>query len=429
VLEDSSLEKPALDKSIDAPRPDPYASLKIPELRYLLVSIAFSRFAFRALAVVLGYQIYQLTKDPLALGILGLVEAIPALSLALFGGHVADRNDRRMIVLITDAVSIICALLFAFLSRAEGTSLWGLYGVVFIAGLARGFADPAYSAFEAQVIPRQLMVNASSWLSSVAQASSIIGPALGGFAYAAFGARGTYLLIALFFALAWINIFLISRKPVPLAPEGEPMLRSIALGVKYVFQNQVLVGSMALDLFAVLFGGAIALLPVFASDILKVGPQGLGFLLAAPSVGALLVMLWSTRYPPSKRAGSILLWAVAGFGISIIVFAFSKNFFLSLIALAFTGVFDGISMVIRGAIVRLKSPEHMRGRIASVSWMFIGSSNEIGALESGVAARLLGTIPTVWIGGVVTLLVVAITAFLAPELRKLDLGTQVDLEP
>jgi MFS family permease len=428
VLDDSSLDKPALDDSIHTLRPDPYASLKLPELRYLIASRAFATFAGRSLAVVIGYQIYQLTKDPLALGFLGLVEVIPALALALLGGHVADRNDRRAIILITDAVSILCALLFAFLSRPEGTSLWGLYGVVFIAGIARGFADPAFSAFEAQVIPRHLMVNASSWLSSVGQACAIIGPALGGFAYAAFGARGTYLLIALFFSLAWLSVFLTSRKPVPPAPEGEPILRSISLGVKYVFQNQVLVGSMALDLFAVLFGGTIALLPVFASDILKVGPQGLGFLLAAPSVGALLVMLWSTRHPPNKRAGNILLWAVAGFGLSIIVFAFSKNFFLSLVALAFTGVFDGISMVIRGAILRLRSPEHMRGRIASVSWMFIGSSNEIGALESGVAAKLLGTIPAVWIGGVVTLLVVAATALLAPELRKLDLGTQVDLE-
>jgi MFS family permease len=386
-----------------------------------MVSRAFATFAGRALAVVIGYQIYQLTKDPLALGILGLVEVIPALALALFGGHVADRNDRRAILLVTDAVSILCALLFAFLSRPEGASLWGLYGVVFLAGIARGFADPAFSAFEGQVIPRELMVNASSWLSSVGQACAIIGPALGGFAYAYLGARGTYLLIAIFFTLAWLSIFLIRSRPVPPVVESEPMLQSIALGVKYVFKNQVLVGSMSLDLFAVLFGGAIALLPVFASDILKVGPQGLGFMLAAPSVGALLVMLWSTRYPPKKRAGSLLLWAVAGFGVSIIVFALSKNFFLSLVALFFTGVFDGISMVIRGAILRLRSPEHLRGRIAAVNWMFIGSSNEIGALESGVAARFLGTIPTVWIGGVVTLLVVAVTAMFAPELRKLDL--------
>jgi MFS family permease len=420
VLDDPSQAK-AVDQSVDAIRPDPYASLRIPELRYLLVSRAFATFAGRALAVVIGYQIYQLTKDPLALGILGLVEVIPALSLALFGGYVADRTNRRAIILITDAVSILCALLFAFLSRPEGTSLWGLYGVVFLAGIARGFADPAFSALEGQVIPRPLMVNASSWLSSVGQTCAIVGPALGGFAYAAFGARGTYLLIALFFSLAWIGIFLIKSKPVPPVVKGEPMLQSIALGVKYVFKNQILVGSMALDLFAVLFGGAIALLPVFASDILEVGPQGLGFMLAAPSVGALLVMLWSTRYPPGKRAGSTLLWAVAGFGISIIVFALSKNFALSLLALAFTGIFDGISMVIRGAILRLRSPEHMRGRIASVSWMFIGSSNEIGALESGVAARFLGTIPTVWIGGVVTLLVVAVTAYFAPQLRELDL--------
>jgi MFS family permease len=213
----------------------------------------------------------------------------------------------------------------------------------------------------------------------------------------------------------------IKPKPMPPMEEKETMWHSISIGVRYVFHHQVLVGSMALDLFAVLFGGAVALLPIFANDILKVGPSGLGLLAAAPSAGALLSMLWATRHPPVKNAGKILLGVVAGFGVSIILFALSRNLFLSLIALAASGLFDGVSIVIRETTLRLLSPEHLRGRIAAVNWVFIGSSNEIGAFESGMVASLLGTVPTVWLGGVVTLIVVGATALLAPQLRKLNL--------
>jgi MFS family permease len=209
--------------------------------------------------------------------------------------------------------------------------------------------------------------------------------------------------------------------PVPPAKETESIFRSIAIGVRYVFGDQVLVGSMALDLFAVLFGGAIALLPVFAKDIVKVGPVGLGALNAAPSVGSLVVMIWSTRYPPVRDAGLNLLLSVTAFGVSMIVFAFSENFWLSLVALALSGAFDGISMVIRKAILRVMSPEQMRGRVSAVNSIFIGASNEVGAFESGVAAKLLGTVPSVWIGGVVTLVVVVGAAVLAPRLRTLNL--------
>lgn len=407
----------------DSPaRPDPYASLRLPEFRYWMGAAAFATLASRALAVALGFQIYELTKDPLALGMLGLVEAIPAISIALFGGVVADRYDRRAIVLLTRSVSVLAALAFAFLSlNYHAYGIAALYAVVFVAGIARGFADPANSAFEAQVVPRELYVNASTWSGTMWQATSIIGPALGGFVYAFFGVTNTYLLIALFFAIALGCMSLIKKKPMPPVEVGESIWTSISLGVKYVFRSQIFVGSMALDLFAVLFGGAIALLPIFASDILKVGPQGLGLLVAAPSVGALLSMLWATRHPPTKNSGKIFLGVVAGFGVAMIVFALSRNFYLSLFALAMSGMFDGISVVIRETILRLYSPEALRGRIASVNWMFISSSNEIGAFESGVAASLLGTIPAVFLGGVVTLFVVAATAVFAPKLRNMNL--------
>jgi MFS family permease len=403
-------------------RPDPYASLRLPEFRHWMVAAAFATLASRALAVALGFQIYDLSKDPLALGILGLVEAIPSIGLSLFGGHIADRHDRRRIVLITRGVSVLAALAFAALSlNVQVVGLAALYAVVFVAGIARGFADPANSAFEAQVIPRELYVNASTWSGTMWQATSIVGPALGGFVYAFFGVTNTYLLIAALFALAWVFMSRIKKKPIPLVQEGESIWTSIGLGVRYVFRSQIFVGAMALDLFAVLFGGAIALLPIFATDILNVGPQGLGLLVAAPSAGALIAMLWSTRRPPVKNAGKILLTVVAGFGVSMIVFALSKNFFLSLFALAMSGMFDGVSIVIRETILRLYSPDALRGRIAAVNWIFIGSSNEIGAFESGIAAKLVGAVPAVWIGGILTLCIVAVTALFAPKLRNLHL--------
>jgi MFS family permease len=417
------------------PPADAYASLRLPEFRYWLASSVFSTLANRALAVAIGYQIYELTRDPLALGILGLVEAIPAVGLSLFGGHFADRHDRRAIVLVTRAISVLAALALALLSlNVQVMGVAALYAVVFVAGVARGFADPAASAFEAQVVPRVLYVNAATWSGSVWQATAIVGPALGGFVYAFFGVTAAYAMIALFLALAWGCMALIQRKPMPPYDKGESVWQSIKVGVSYVLHHQVLVGSMALDLFAVLFGGAIALLPVYASDILNVGPAGLGLLVAAPSVGALAAMLWSTRHPPVKQAGKILFGVVAGFGVSMIVFALSRNFFLSLFALALSGMFDGISMVIRETILRLYSPEHLRGRIAAVQWIFIGSSNEIGAFESGVAASVLGAVPAVWLGGVVTLIVVGVTFVLAPKLRAMDLRpefvpTMQELEP
>lgn len=413
------------------PNPESHVSgtrkvLRLREFRFLLGSSAFSTLAGRSLVVVLGYQIYKRTGDPLALGLLGLVEAIPALSLFLIGGYVADRNERRKIVLITQSASILCAFLFALLSTDERhASVPALYSVVFLIGIARSFADPALTAFRAQIIPRPLFVNGSAVISSVWLSCAIAGPALGGIAIDLIGIQNTYLVIAALYAGALVCIAFIAPKPKPEVPEGEPILKSIALGVRYVVRHQILVGSMALDLFAVLFGGTIALLPIFATDILKVGARGLGFLEAATSVGALLATIWTIQYPPARRAGPLLLLCVAGFGVSIILFAFSKNFYLSLAALVASGVFDGVSMVIRSSILLTFSPENMRGRIASVNMIFISASNELGAFESGVAAKLLGTIRAVWAGGLLTLFVVAVTAYKAPRLRRLNLKEHV----
>lgn len=395
----------------------------------MILSNAFGALAGRALAVIVGFQVWDVTHDKLALGLLGLIEAIPSVGLALYGGHVADHFDRRKLVLITGGVSVICACLYSLLSWTTAhPPVVALYGLVFIAGIARGFASPAGSAFEAQVVPRDVYVNASAWSSSVWQACAIAGPAAAGLSYAAIGPARTYASLAALFFLGWLCVSRVKPRPMPEPEPHESVWASIAVGIRFVLKSQPLLGSMALDLFAVFFGGAIALLPVFATDILKVGPQGFGFLNAAPSIGALVVMLWATKRPPIRHAGLNLLMCVGGFGIMMIVFAFSRSFWVSMIALALSGAFDGVSMVIRGAILRLLTPENLRGRVSAVNWVFIGSSNELGAFESGLAAKWLGTVRSVWVGGIVCLGVVAGAAGLLPDLRRLSLDQATKAE-
>ena len=394
--------------------------MKIADIRLFIGSVGFYALASRALAVVIGFQIYKITHSALSLGWLGLVEAIPAISIAPFGGYVADHVNRRTIILITRAASCLCTFILALLSlQTHINSLLGLYAMIFVAGVARGFADPANTAFEAQVVPKHLTVNASSWISSTWISCSVLGPAAIGFIFDAWGAQGAYLLITGGFILSLIFTSAIPPKPLPASGRKDPFFKSITLGWRFLFKTQPLWAAMALDLFSVFFGGAVILLPIYANDILHVGAKGLGLLNAAPSLGALIITLVATRHPPIERAGRNLLLAVTGFGASIIIFAFSKNFLLSIAALFFSGVFDGISMVIRRSMVRLLSPDELRGRIASASWIFICASNELGAFESGMVAAWLGTVPCVAIGGVFTLGIVAVTAGIAKQLRNL----------
>ena len=417
-LETSRHSDPALPA-----KPSALAAFQWPDFRRLFASTACATLAGRALAVVLGYQVYALTNSTLALGGLGLVEAIPSISLALYGGHIADRRDRRSILRATLAALTVCAVALALVENSTSgpAQLVLLYGVVFIAGVARGFAEPAAAALEAQVVPRELLIHSSTVMASCWLSGAVIGPLIGGIVFYQFGAAWTFGCIGVLYLLATLSIARLTPRPIPAAPQGESVWQSVSVGIRYVFRDQVLLGSMALDLFAVLFGGAVALLPVFAKDVLHVEQIGLGVLTAAPQVGALLTILWATRRPPVKHAGRNLFLAVAGFGLAMIVFALSTSMALSVTMLFFSGMFDGISVIIRRSIVRLLSPEHLRGRIASVGMIFIGSSNELGALESGVAATLLGTVPSVWAGGIVTLLVVAAAAALAPKLRRLSL--------
>ena len=406
--------------------------LVLREFRALLGARSTNALAVSALATVVAFQTYEITRDPLSLGWLGLVEAIPALSLVLFGGHLADRRDRRSIVIVASSVVTASALALAALSATGSATLLPILAVIFATGVASGFERPALTALEAQVVPRDEAARGFSMLSSVSQTGSIVGPAIGGIAIAVVGIPATYGAIAVLLAISTGCLALIVRKPIPEPVAGESMVQSVLGGIRYVAGSPVLLGSMALDLFAVFFGGAIALLPIFASDVLHVGAIGLGVLRTAPAVGALLVMLVAARRPPTRRAGPALLLSVAGFGLSVIVFGASTVFAVSLLALFMGGVTDGISVVIRLTILRNFSPEHLRGRIAAVNWVFIGASNELGAFESGVAARLFGTIPSVIAGGVLTLAIVAVTAWLVPSLRSLDLsaaGPPEELSP
>lgn len=395
------------------------------EFRALIGARATNALAVSALATVVAFQTYDLTRDPLALGWLGLVEAIPALSLVLLGGHLADRRDRRSIVVIASSIVTISAVVLCLLSASGAMSLIGILAVIFGTGVASGFERPALTALEAQVVPREEAARGVSILGSVSQGGSIVGPALGGIAIAVLGVALTYGAIAVLLAASTGCLLLVERKPIPPRVEGEPMLQSLLGGVRYVRRTPTLLGSMALDLFAVFFGGAIALLPIYATDILHVGAIGLGVLRTAPSIGALIALLAAARRPPRRHAGRILLVSVAGFGLSMIAFGASTTFGLSLVALFLAGVTDGVSMVIRITILRVLSPERIRGRVASVNWVFIGASNELGAFESGVAARVFGTVPSVVGGGILTLLVVGATAWLIPALRSLDIDRAV----
>jgi MFS family permease len=392
------------------------------EYRTFWLSSSAWVFASRALAVVVGFQLYALTKNPLMLGWLGLVEAIPALSLVLYGGHYADKHDRRFTIIWSRGAVVVVSMLLVAVSLTNNAATVPLLLLLsFLAACARAFADPAQAAFEGQIVPRHAAVKSGVLLGGGYQAMCIAGPAVAGIGLDIIGAVGVYIAITGIFAYSTVANFWIDPRPVPRCHQELNAVQSIREGIAYVLSSQVLIGSMALDLFAVLFGGAIALLPIFATDILNVGATGFGFLNAAPAIGAFTVMFVSMKYPPKRYAGRLLHVAIAGFGVAMVAFALSESFILSFAMLVVAGACDGVSVVVRRAITRLFAPDAMRGRVAAVSTVFIGSSNELGAFESGVAATLLGTVRSVWIGGLLTLGVVAFTAVKAPKLFNLDL--------
>ncbi|HBZ02002.1 MAG TPA: MFS transporter, partial [candidate division Zixibacteria bacterium] len=362
------------------PPPRGFSALKNTNIRWAATGSAFFTFGNRALQIVIAFQIYQITHTALALGFLGLSEAIPAIIVAPFGGHVADNFNRQNIIRTTRAICLICALVLAFLSwHAASIPVVLFYLVIFIWGFARGFTDPAMTAFESQIVPRDLIINAASWFGSISITSSILGQAASGFIFDGYGATVSYLVTAACFLVSFICVTAISPAAQVKQDKDERVWASIKIGWKALYHIQPLFAAMALDMIAVLFGGMTILLPIFANDILKIGAGGYGLLNATISLGALSSMVLAMTYSPIKKAGRNILFCVAAFGVCIIVFAFSKNLYLSVAMLFLSGFFDGISMIIRRAMTRLLSPDQLRGRIAAANSIFITASNELGA--------------------------------------------------
>lgn len=418
---------------------DPYAALRVPEFRRLVLARILFTVATQIQGVVVGWQIYELTNNPLALGLIGLAEAIPSIAVSLYAGHVADSVPRKQIIVPAMLVLCLCSLSLFLLSKPAGLALFAhqqvlalplyvlmLYVVLFVSGLARGFLGPAVFSFMPQLLPeRRVLANAVTWNSASWQSASVLGPAIGGLLFAKQGKSFAYGADTVLMLSSLLLFLTIAGRALP-AREGERLSlgESVLSGVKFIFGNQLVLAALSLDLFAVLFGGAVALLPIFAKDILRTGPDGLGYLRAAPAVGSVLMAVWLTYAPLRRRAGRKLLWAVAGFGLATIGFALSKSLALSLFLLFLTGVFDSVSVIVRSTLIHTYTPEYMKGRVSAVNNIFIGSSNELGAFESGAAAKLLGTVPSVVFGGLMTLVVVAITAWKADKLRELETGTK-----
>ncbi len=409
---------------------DPFLAVRYPEFRYYLISNFLLTLAQLIQEVLVGYELYRITGDPLAIGFIGLSEAVPFILLSLFGGHFADKFSKKKIMLwslmfVFIASTSLYLLSFRLLASSNPESLqYVIWGVAFFIGICRAFFGPASTSLRAFLIPRSAYPNSAAWSSSSWQAGTIIGPAASGFIYALFGFSNALLFVM---GLIVIAIFFVMKiKDRKIEDTGKAaMLQLIKEGFAYTYKTKIIFYSISLDMFSVMFGGVVAILPVFAKDILHVGPEELGLLRAAPSVGAVLVLIFLTKYPPVKHAWRTLLLTVTGFGIATLVFAVSKNYVLSAAALFFTGAFDSISVVIRTTILQLFVPDNMRGRVNAINGIFLSTSNEVGAFESGLAAKLLGAVPSVVFGGVMTLIVTFYIFIKSKELLKLNLNHKI----
>ena len=382
--------------------------------------------------IIIEWEVYNITKDPLALGLIGLAEIIPAISTALFAGHIVDQNEKKKLFVLAIFAFLIISSGFYFITSSYMYSnysskfiLIAIYSLVFAGGFVRAFFGPIIFSLVALIVTKKTYPNAASWSSSTWQLAAVVGPAFAGFSIAWVGINNSLAFVLVSVFLALLMTFLIKKKPILNPKIGEPILNSLKEGLSFVFKTKSILVAITLDMIAVLFGGAIALLPIYAQDILNVGSQGFGILRAAPAVGALIIMFMSAYIPVTKNAGKKLLVAIFCFGLSIIVFGISSIFYLSVFALLIYGITDGISMIIRQTILQLKTPDEVRGRVASVNSIFIGSSNEIGAFESGLTAKLMGTVPAVVFGGIMTILSVGFTNFKFPKFKNLDLTEDI----
>ncbi|TYA74270.1 MFS transporter [Seonamhaeicola marinus] len=411
---------------------DPYAALRIKEFNIFLLLRFALVFGWSMQFVVIEWHVYALTNDELSLGIIGACEFIPAFFMAPFAGHIVDKKEKRnLFALIIALFSLISFGIFWLTSEAIESS-WstdsiviGIYCLVFFGGILRAFFGPTIFSLIALLVPKSIYPNAATWSSSTWKGASVTGALVGGFLIAWIGVHQTLGIIFLLVILALLLVFLIKKKPVLNTKTNESVKESLKVGLLFVFSDKVILGALTLDMIAVLFGGAVAIFAVFATDVLDAGSKGLGILNASLSLGSILTMLATTYLPITKNTGKKLLVAVFGFGLAMIVFGGSKLFWLSITALFIAGIFDGVSMVIRQTILQLKTPDEMRGRVGAVNSMFVGSSNELGALESGIAAKIFGAPLAVMLGGCATLITVITMGFKNPALRNLDLTEDI----
>ncbi|MBE2217946.1 MAG: MFS transporter [Ignavibacteria bacterium] len=404
---------------------DPFLALRYAEFRYFLFANFFVTVGLLIQEVIIGYELYRLTHDPLAIGMIGLAEAIPFILLSLFGGHYSDKLSKKNIMLWSLAFTMLASVVlyilsFSLLNAEHAAELkYVIWGVIFFIGICKAFFFPASTSIKAYLVPREVYANSSTWSSSSWQTGVIVGPGVSGFLYSIFGFSGTLLFVIAIIFLSIAAVALIKNRPPDPAGEGS-MLEKIKEGFRYTYKTKIIFYSISLDMFSVMFGGVVAILPVFAEDILHVGAEGLGIMRAAPSIGAVLVLFVLSKYSPMRRAWRNLLLAVAGFGIATLVFAISENFLLSIAALFATGAFDSVSVVIRSTLLQLLVPDNMRGRVNAINGIFLSTSNEVGAFESGLAAKLMGTVPSVLLGGAVTMIIVTYIFFRSKDLLKKD---------
>ncbi|MFN4283740.1 MAG: MFS transporter [Alphaproteobacteria bacterium] len=409
------------------PPASPFASKKISgaaafryaDFRHYWISRFVTSIAVQMQVVAIGWQVYEITRDPLQLGFVGLAEFMPALVLGLVTGAVADRVDRRMILVLCYAIEGLCALSFFLLSWHGVTAVWPMFVVLVALGIARAFAQPAAGALMPNLVPREHFGNAVAWSSLAWQIAGIGGPALGGIVLGLFGADVVYISAAVGIAVSTAMMMLVRRRAA--AGAAEPVtLTSLFAGLLFIKSKPVIMGAISLDLVAVLFGGAVSLLPIYASDILMVGPEGLGLLRSAPAIGALIVAFFLTQYPIRRNLGRIMFFCVALWGASIVTFGLSTIFWLSMAALAVSGAADVVSVFVRQNIVQIGTPDVMRGRVGAVNSVFIGASNELGAFRAGAMAAGIGAVGAVLAGGIATLVVTALWMRWFPQLLKLD---------
>ncbi|MBL0359362.1 MAG: MFS transporter [Chitinophagaceae bacterium] len=404
----------------------PYQVLKIPEFRNFLIGRFVFIMGLRMMGTLVLWWTFELTHDPLNVGMIGLAEAVPAVGMALYAGYVVDKSDKRKLLLKCVLLFALCAIILLSISSTwfhqsfqTRVTVIFIYIVIFCTGIIRSFSGPTFSSIIASLVPRKLLLNASQLSSTSWLVASITGHAVAGFLIAWLHVTGTFIVITSLIITGFAFLYRLQSKPPGMGSEKKT-LEAVSEGLRFVFRTKEVLAAISLDLFAVFFGGAATMVIVYTNDILHVGPIGFGWLNAATDIGSIIMVIWLTLFPMKRKQGIKLMLAVAGFGICIIIFGLSKWYWLSFVALLFSGVLDGVSVVVRGNIMQLKTPDELRGRVMSVNSMFINSSNEIGQFESGVAAKLMGTVPSVVFGGCMTMLVVITTWFKAPSLKKLE---------